>query len=160
MALGLQLLVACAGSKQGPSVATIPVQELDGRGGTLGVLAGEPALVYLMTTSCDVCLADIGKLRALHAEYATRGLRVVVVALDPGGAMMPRHYAESLALPFPLVVAGAALRDGDTALGPTPAVPRILVVGRDARVRADLAGAVPYAVLARHIEAALDHGAR
>lgn len=152
------MLAACAGAQRSPSIASISVQELDGRSATLGALRGRPGVVYLLTTGCDACLADLAKLRSLHERYGERGLRVVAVVLDPTGATVARPFAESLALPFPVVVAGEALRDGKTALGPVTGVPRVLVVGRDAQVRADLDGVVAYDELARQVEAVLAEG--
>ncbi|MBN2360633.1 MAG: TlpA family protein disulfide reductase [Deltaproteobacteria bacterium] len=149
---------ACATAR--PSVAEIAVEDLDGRRSTLASLRGHAALLYLFTTSCDVCLADMTKLRALDDRYRGSGVRIVGVALDPDGARIVRPFAENLALPFPIVVAGAELRRGASSLGPIAAVPRVIVVDATGRVQEDLSGVVTFDRLAAALERARAAGPR
>ena len=155
------LLVACvACAAVRPDLTGIEVGELDGRRTTLATLRGRTALLYLFTTGCDVCLADMSKLRALDERYRSSGARIVAVALDPDGARIVRPFAESLALPFPIVIGSDELRRGDSALGPVSAVPRIIVVDASGQVREDFSGVVTYDRLAAAIEQALVAGRR
>jgi peroxiredoxin len=146
--------VACAAARS--SVADVAVEDLDGRHTTLATLRGHPALLYLFTTGCDICLADMAKLRTLDERYRDRHARIVALALDPDGARIVRPYAEGMALPFPIVVAGNELRIGSSALGPVTAVPRVVVVDASGRVREDLNGLISYDTMAAALERALD----
>jgi peroxiredoxin len=154
--LSCAAVVGCAAAR--PSVAGIAVEELDGRRSTLATLHGRPALLYLFTTGCDICLADMSKLRALDDTYRKSGVRVVGVALDPDGARIVRPFAETLDMPFPIVIASAELRRGQSSLGPISAVPRVIVVDAGGRVQADFSGIVTYDTMAAAIERALAAG--
>lgn len=156
----LLIVASCACATARTSVADVAVEDLDGRRSTLAVLRGHPALLYLFTTGCDVCLADMAKLRTLDERYRQRQVRIVAVALDPDGARIVRPYAEGLALPFPIVVAGGELRRGSSGLGLIEAVPRVIVVDASGRVRDDLSGLVPYDSMAAALERALDASPR
>jgi len=151
----LLIVAGCACATSRPSVAEVAVEDLDGRRSTLATLRGRPALLYLFTTGCDICLADMAKLRALDEHYRARQVRIVAVALDPDGPRIVQPYAENLALPFPIVVAGNELRSGSSGLGPTTAVPRVVVVDASGRVRDDLVGLVSYNSMAAALDRAL-----
>ncbi len=149
------LALGCCTAAPGPRLSSVQVREIDGRGHDLRVLSGQVALLYLMTTGCNVCLAELPKLRELHRRHHAQGLRVVLVALDPGGAKLVEPFAAALELPFPTVLAGAGLRSGKTALGPIAHVPRVVLLDRRGRVRFDRAAVVPFDELTRVVEATL-----
>lgn len=151
----LLVSMACAPAGRPRVLSGIALEQLDGREVRESHFAGRPLLFYFMTTSCDLCLADMNKLRLLHQRHASRGLQIVVVAMDPDGERLVRLYAEQLQLPFPLVMAGDAVRRGESMLQVVSVVPRVVICDKDLRILMDHAGVMAYADLERGIDRVL-----
>jgi hypothetical protein len=147
-------VAGCATTPARPDLAGLSLHGLDGRAYALDRLDGRVLLLYLLTAGCDACLADQPKLRALDEKYAARGLRIALVAMDPGDGRVVRAFADSLQSPFAVLRASPELASGSSVLGPVPHVPRVLVLDAARRVVLDAEGVQAYDVLARAVETA------
>lgn len=59
----------------------ITVSSITGEKISLSALQGKPALLTFWATDCPSCIKEIPHLKALHRDYATKGVRVIAVAM-------------------------------------------------------------------------------
>jgi thiol-disulfide isomerase/thioredoxin len=118
-------------------------------------LAGRVVLVHFFATWCFPCLQEVPAVRALHERYGPRGLSVVGVGLDLDGRRTLAPFADSYALPYPVLVASDALREGQTPYGRIAELPSTVVLDRQGRPLAAWSGLAPPAKVAQLVEAAL-----
>lgn len=57
-------------------------QLLDGSDVALASLRGEVVLLNLWATWCEPCRHELGELTKLHADYSSKGVRIVAVSVD------------------------------------------------------------------------------
>jgi cytochrome c-type biogenesis protein len=89
--LATLVLPACVpldarGPRLGAPAAEYPATTLDGDTVTLSSLRGQVVLLNLWATWCAPCRTETPYLQSLYEEHAERGLRVVGISLDAGGA--------------------------------------------------------------------------
>lgn len=66
----------------GEALPQVRIPLLDGGALALGELPPQPHLLVFWTTWCGACRGEMPMLRALHARYADRGLRMILVNGD------------------------------------------------------------------------------
>lgn len=93
-------------------------------GGTLDsdLLRGESLVVNFWSVSCEVCLRDMPRLRAMHESLADQGVRVIGVAMphDPPPAVVATVERLQPGYPIALDVHGELVAAfGDVAVTPT-----------------------------------------
>ncbi len=66
------------------SAPDLSVSLLGGRSFELARERGHPVLVLFTASWCSPCIPEVNKMAHLDQEYAARGLRQVVVSIDPG----------------------------------------------------------------------------
>lgn len=117
-------------------------------------LHGKVALLDFWATWCEPCLAMIPVLHDLHRDWAPRGLALVGINSDGGGAT-PDEVAAFVTkhrFPYPVVLD----REGEVgARYKVQALPSLVVIGRDGRVRATFMGYTRRETLEREIREAL-----
>ena len=107
LALGLWL-AGCSTQRAAPSV---DLELLDGESVSLDSLADGPVLLTFWATSCPGCVEEIPVLKALHADYADRGLTVVGVAMEYDPPEQVRELVRRREIDYPV----ALDRDGSDA---------------------------------------------
>lgn len=115
-------------------------------------------LVSFFATWCFPCLVELPALQALHEQYAEKGFTVVSVGMDLEGARVLRPFAESYAIPYPVLIATDAMRNGDSPYGLIRALPSSVLLGRDGEVRAAWSGIASPELIGKAIERALNEG--
>jgi len=63
---------------QAPNIA---VSTLNGEKVSMESLKGKPALVTFWATDCPGCIKEIPHLKAIHADYAAKGVNIVAIAM-------------------------------------------------------------------------------
>jgi len=160
-AAALALLASsCATSPAPPGGAPryIPSLELESVGPVRvgeGALYGRVLLVNFMATWCFPCVQELPALVELQRRYGGRDFTVVLVGMDLEGAQVLEPFARYYELPFPLLVAGDAIRGGQSPFGPLEALPTSFLIGKDGELLAGIRGVPPVEDLRRHVEAAL-----
>lgn len=97
-------------------------------------LQGHVVLVHFFATWCFPCLAELPVLERLQKDHQDQGFTVLAVGLDREGAKVLGPFAEQYQLPFPVLVASDAVREGRSVFGPIRAVPAYVLIDREGKV--------------------------
>ncbi|ORU93264.1 MAG: redoxin [Cycloclasticus sp. symbiont of Bathymodiolus heckerae] len=62
-------------------VPNIAVNTITGEKITMASLKGKPALITFWATDCPGCIKEIPHLKALHADYAAKGVNIIAIAM-------------------------------------------------------------------------------
>lgn len=118
---------------------------------------GRVVLVQFMATWCVPCLQQQPALEELRARYEPQGLSVVWVGMDLEGAQVLVPFAEGLAPSWPVLLADAPLRGGETLYGQIRELPTTVLLGRDGRAVQAWSGLASPSKIAPLIEEALGY---
>jgi thiol-disulfide isomerase/thioredoxin len=129
-----------------------------GEGGVMDgwALEGRVVLVTFMATWCAPCLMELPYLVRLHEQHAKAGLVVVAVGMDLEGDLVLRPFAREYELPFPLLLADARIRKGETPFGSITVLPTTFLLGRDGSVLAAFQGMASQPELSRAVAKAVE----
>ncbi len=64
---------------QAPNIA---VNTITGEKISIASLRGKPALITFWATDCPGCIKEIPHLKALHADYAAKGVNIIAIAMQ------------------------------------------------------------------------------
>jgi len=64
--------------RQAPNIA---VNTLNGEKISMASLKGKPALITFWATDCPGCIKEIPHLKAIHADYAAKGVNIIAIAM-------------------------------------------------------------------------------
>ena len=124
--------------------------DLSGEQHTLQDYLGSVLVLHFWASWCPYCRGEIPKLKTLHEQWASKGVRVLTVSVDEDPAQLRRFVAKA-ALPYPVVADGEANFSVSDRYG-IDGIPVTYVVGRDGQIasalpgRADIIGAVQRAL--------------
>ncbi|MBL4783756.1 MAG: TlpA family protein disulfide reductase [Porticoccaceae bacterium] len=60
---------------------TVTLNTINGEKITIDSLQGKPAIITFWATDCPGCIKEIPHLKAIHADYAAKGLNLIAVAM-------------------------------------------------------------------------------
>lgn len=115
-------------------------------------LRGKVVLISFFATWCFPCIADLPVLERLQERHGAEGFTVLMVGMDLEGQAVIAPFAQHYALPFPVVVADAALREGRTPFGRITALPTYVLVDREGKVALAYSGVASPKGLFRAVE--------
>jgi len=141
--------VEAAQAKQGPA---FKLQTLDKSQVSLDKLRGQVVLLDFWATWCPPCRKMSRVLQELHETYKDRGLTVIGVSLDDDGpaAVAPfvRKHGLGYTMAFPTQ---SLLKD----YGPFDAIPVLIILDREGRIRQRVVGMHPKAELEALVQSLL-----
>ena len=117
------------------------VEDLAGRRHSNDALRGRVTLVDFWATWCAPCRKSMPELQALHEKYGERGLTVLGISIDEGGAAKVRKFVVSKRFTYPIAL--------DSEKAPAweafrvKAVPAAFLIDRQGQVVAQWTGAAP-----------------
>ncbi|WP_169788772.1 TlpA disulfide reductase family protein [Vulgatibacter incomptus] len=102
---------------------------------------GDVVIVYFFTTWCIPCQAMDPSVAEAARIGAREGIEVVGVALDREGRRTVAPYVAATMPPYPVVVGGGSVAEGQSPFGRIPELPATLFLDRDGRPAASISGA-------------------
>ncbi len=136
------LLIFCAGiiSCQGkagkaadgePMAPDFTLTDISGQEFSLSSTRGKVVILDFWATWCPPCRMEIPHFEALYKEYKGKGLEIIGVALDRGGASDVIPFVKANGVTYPVVIGGAEV----TALyGGFRGIPTTFVLDRNGAI--------------------------
>lgn len=112
-----------------------------GRTRTIADYRGQVVLLNVWATWCAPCRLEMPSMERLHRELGPRGLKVVAISIDEGGAERVREFAAQLDLSFEI------LHDPSRAIErvyQTTGVPESFVLSREGLIMKKVIGAAEW----------------
>lgn len=114
-----------------PSAPNWHLQNLEGKPVKLSDFRGKVVLLNFWATWCPPCREEIPDLISLQKQYGPRGLVVVGVAMDEGGAAVVQPFVKKMGINYPVVAGDQKTAD---AYGGIEGIPTTFVIDRSGKV--------------------------
>jgi peroxiredoxin len=142
---------------RGQKAPDFSLPRIDATPGTIATstLRGQVVVLDFWATWCAPCVQMIPLMDGLHGEWAARGVSFLGVNSDGGGATVDEIKAFMVQHPISYPV----VRDADGAVGSlyqVEALPSIVVLGRDGRIRASFVGYTTKGTLEKALREAVE----
>ncbi len=143
--LGLLLLGALAlqAGKVPRPAAALEVKTLDGKAISLSGLKGKVVAVFFFSTDCPHCQQTTQFLNPIYAEWKSRGLEILGLAVNPSANTNLKAFADQFGAKFPLALSTTSEcnRFSEESVMRRFTVPYLLIVDRQGNVREEHPGA-------------------
>ncbi len=128
---GLAVHFGLDASKRAHTDITLP--DLDGNTRSIAAWRGQIVVLNFWATWCAPCREEIPALQAVDADYRSKGVQIVGIALD--SVANSREFVEKLGIAYPILVGDAATLAALPKLGNSKGgLPFTLVLDRSGRV--------------------------
>lgn len=153
--LALATAIGSSGATASPERQAWRAVDLEGRAWSSDALRGRVVLVDFWATWCAPCLAELPRLRQLHATYAARDLVIIGVSLDRSSVRDFRSWLQRQGITWPQVREVGGYDSPLAAQFGVEVLPASFLFGRDGRLVArDLRGEALAAGIRRLVEGA------
>ncbi|NQT33107.1 MAG: TlpA family protein disulfide reductase [Candidatus Omnitrophica bacterium] len=128
-------LMSCQG--QGPSGSAqamapdFTLKDLEGNPFSLSNVKGKVVILDFWATWCPPCRMEIPHFQALSTEYKDKGLVVIGIALDDGGAAVVGPFAKSNGVTYPILIGNQQVA---AAYGGIRGIPTTFIIDRKGRI--------------------------
>jgi len=113
-------------------VPNISVNTISGEKIALSSLKGKPALITFWATDCPGCIKEIPHLKAIHADYAAKGVPIIAIAMKHD---RPDHViAMTEAKKLPYKIALDPMGDAAQAFGNVRLTPTTFLIAPDSSI--------------------------
>ena len=113
-------------------VPNISVNTISGEKIALSSLKGKPALITFWATDCPGCIKEIPHLKAIHADYAAKGVPIIAIAMKHD---RPDHViAMSEAKEIPYKIALDPMGEAAQAFGNVRLTPTTFLIAPDSTI--------------------------
>jgi len=128
------------------------LKDINGKTVHLSDSTGTVRLVDFWTTWCSPCREEIPMFKDLHATYGAKGLTLVGIAMDDGGASVVKPFVDENQIPYLTLIGSDPVA---TAFGGVVGFPTKFLVDRQGHIVESWIGPVPRAVLEKRIQTLL-----
>lgn len=139
---------AIAAGDAGSMAPDFTLKDLDGRDVRLADSAGRVRLIDFWATWCAPCREEIPMFKELHRTYGPRGLTILAISKDEGGAEVVRPFVDKHGIPYTNLL---ATDEVDAAFGGVPGLPTTFLVDGQGKIVERLIGPKPRRVLEEKI---------
>jgi len=152
------LLVGFAGLLffNGSSISQVPhisITTIEGEKITMRSLKGKPALVTFWATDCPGCIKEIPHLKALHADYTSKGVQIIAIAMKYD---RPDHViAMTKERQLPYTIALDPMGEAASAFGNVRLTPTTFLIAPDTSIAMQKIGVFNEENVRRKIDAML-----
>lgn len=122
---------AASGSSQRRPAPEFTLKDLDGKDVSLSQFRGKVVILDFWATWCPPCRMEIPHFVELERDYRSKGLAVVGISLDQGGAQVVRPFAEQNGINYTMLVNGQPLAG---LYGGITGIPTTFVLDKQGRV--------------------------
>ena len=141
-----------SGQHRPGDVIRADLQTIDGRITSVEELRGRVVLLDFWATWCAPCLADLPKLKKLHAQYSRDDFEIIGISLDTMDRRTFNSWVRRNSIAWPQVQEGRGYNGDLARLFGVEQLPVTILLGRDGRVaRRDLRGAELESAIAAEI---------
>jgi peroxiredoxin len=130
---------AGTGTDVGQSPPDFTLPDLNGNDVSLSDFEGKVVILDLWATWCPPCRQEIPFLASLYEEYRDRGLEIVGVGLDRGGASVLAPFVEANKVTYTILVGNEAVSRQYN----VTSIPMTLTIDRDGLVASRDVGFAP-----------------
>ena len=123
----LALLVLAPSPSHARQAPSFSVRTLEGKPLRSTELRNRPLVVDFWATWCGPCRASMPHLSRMQSRYEKRGLAVIGMSVDDGGARSVQRFASRLGVKFTLAMANDEILD---AYGPIRSIPTTFFINR------------------------------
>jgi len=107
------------------------LKDADGKTVHSSDFKGKVVILDFWATWCPPCKAEIPGFIALQNEYGKKGLVVVGISVDEGGAAVVKRFAQQSGMNYPVVLADEKT---PRAFGGIKAIPTTFIIDREGRI--------------------------
>jgi len=116
-------------TNQAPNIS---VSTLKGEKISIASLKGKPALITFWATDCPGCIKEIPHLKALHADYAAKGVNIIAIAMKHD---KPEHViAMTKEKQLPYIIALDPMGEAAKAFGNVRLTPTTFLLAPDSTI--------------------------
>lgn len=150
LSLALWAVAGCGGGDSGGGAASsaaaaaktpdFALTDLNGNQVRLSDFRGKVVILDFWATWCAPCLMALPHLQEIHEQYGDKGVKVVTVATDEGGARVVVPFIEQKGFTFTVVLPDDKVQRD---FGPIRGLPTTLVIDPEGRISKRFLGYQP-----------------
>jgi len=134
----------------------IAVNTITGDKITIESLQGKPALITFWATDCPGCIKEIPHLKALHADYTAKGVKIIAIAMKHD---RPDHViAMTKDRELPYIIALDPMGDIAKAFGNVRLTPTTFLLAPDSTIAMQKLGVFDENVMRKRLDQLLANG--
>lgn len=119
------------------SAPNFTLKDLNGNTFQLSDVKGKVVILDFWATWCPPCRMEIPHFEELHQEYKSKGLAVIGIALDRGGASQVKPFVEINRVSYLVLMGDGIVTE---AYGGIRGIPTTFVIDRDGNIREKFVG--------------------
>ncbi len=134
----------------------IYLKDIEGEEHSFRFFQGKVVLVDFFASHCTRCLYIIPHLKGMRDDFASKGFRLVGIALESPKQPMLSSFLRFMKIDYPVFIADEEIFKGRTVLGGINQIPQQQLIDRCGRIRRRFLGVVNPVILRKVIEKLLE----